>query len=279
MSAWSHQLHREGVTIGFVPTMGALHAGHRSLIRAARLRCDAVVVSIFVNPTQFGSTEDFSRYPRQLRRDQAVCRAEGADAVFAPHVNAIYPVGFQTVVRVPAVATRWEGASRPTHFQGVATIVTKLLCLVQPDLVFFGQKDYQKSALIRRLVLDLNLGCRVVVHPTIREPDGLALSSRNIYLSPTERQAAPLLYRGLQAGAHAIRTGTRSGPQIIQIMKRLIAREPLARIDYLAVCDPASLEPLSTVRSRCVLLGALRVGTIRLIDNLLVSPAKIISKE
>jgi pantoate--beta-alanine ligase len=279
MSVWSRQLHREGVTIGFVPTMGALHAGHRALIRAARLRCDAVVVSVFVNPTQFGPKEDFSKYPRQLRRDQAVCRAEGTDVVFAPDTEAMYPATFQTVVSVPGISTRWEGESRPAHFQGVATIVTKLLGLVQPDVVFLGQKDYQQVAVILRLVDDLNVGCRIVVHPTVRESDGLALSSRNVYLSPSQRQAAPVLYRSLQAGAHAIHNGTRSGSRLIRMMTRVIAQEPAAQIDYLAVCDPVSLNPLSTVSGKCVLLGAIRIGRIRLIDNLLISPSTAVSAE
>jgi len=277
MSVWSRQLHREGVTIGFVPTMGALHAGHRALIRAARLRCDAVVVSIFVNPAQFGPTEDFLKYPRHLRRDQAVCRAEGTDVVFVPDTRAMYPATFQTIVSVPAISRRWEGESRPIHFQGVATIVTKLLGLVQPDVVFFGQKDYQQVAVIQRLVDDLNMGCRIVVHPTVREPDGLALSSRNVYLSPSQRQAAPVLSRSLQAGAHAIHAGTRSSGRLIRMMTRIIAQEPAAQIDYLAVCDPVSLNPLSTIGGRCVLLGAIRIGRIRLIDNLLISPSTALS--
>ena len=277
MSVWSRQLHREGVTIGFVPTMGALHAGHRALIRAARLRCDAVVVSIFVNPAQFGPTEDFLKYPRQLRRDQAVCRTEGTDVVFAPDTRAMYPAAFHTIVSVPGISRRWEGESRPTHFQGVATIVTKLLGLIQPDVVFLGQKDYQQVAVIQRLVDDLNVGCRIVVHPTVREPDGLALSSRNVYLSPSQREAAPVLHRSLQAGAQAIHTGTRSSRRLIRMMTRVIAQEPAAQIDYLAVCDSVSLNPLSTVSGRCVLLGAIRIGRIRLIDNLLILPSTVMS--
>jgi pantoate--beta-alanine ligase len=257
--------------------MGTLHAGHRALIRAARLRCDAVVVSVFVNPAQFGPQEDFSKYPRQLRRDQAVCRTEGTDVVFAPDTQAMYPTAFQTVVSVPGISMRWEGQSRPRHFQGVATIVTKLLGLVQPEVVFFGQKDYQQVAVIQRLVNDLNMGCRIVVHPTVRESDGLALSSRNIYLSPSQRQAAPILYRSLQAGAHAIHTGIRSGHRLIRMMTRVIAQEPAAQIDYLAVCDPVWLNPLATVNGECVLLGAIRMGRIRLIDNVLISPRTAVS--
>ena len=271
MAAWSRRLRREGVTIGFVPTMGALHAGHRALIRAARLACDAVVVSIFVNPTQFGPTEDLSKYPRQLGLDQALCRTEGVDVVFAPVRQTMYPPGAQTVVTVPALARRWEGEARPHHFQGVATIVTKLLCLVQPDSTWFGQKDFQQAALVQQLVKDLNLPGRLIVHPTVRESDGLALSSRNVYLSAPHRQAAPVLYRALQAGAAAIRGGERRGAQIQRSMARVVAEEPLAIPEYLAVCDPLTLEPVSTLPRKALLLGALRIGDVRLLDNRLVS--------
>jgi pantoate--beta-alanine ligase len=271
MAAWSRRLHREGVTIGFVPTMGALHAGHRALIRAARLACDAVVVSIFVNPTQFGPTEDLSKYPRQLGLDRALCRAEGVDVIFAPDRQTMYPPGDQTIVTVPGLARRWEGEARPHHFQGVATVVTKLLCLIQPDISWFGQKDYQQSALTRQLMKDLNLPGRLAVHPTVREVDGLALSSRNIYLSPPHRQAAPVLYRALQAGAAAIRAGERRCTGINQTMARVVAQEPAAIPEYLAVCDPLTLEPLSTLRDKALLLGALRIGGVRLLDNMLVS--------
>ncbi|WHZ23449.1 MAG: Pantoate--beta-alanine ligase [Nitrospira sp.] len=271
MATWSRRLHREGVTVGFVPTMGALHDGHRALIRAARLACDAVVVSIFVNPTQFGPAEDLSKYPRRLGLDRALCRSEGVDVVFAPDTRAMYPPGTETVVTVPTVARRWEGATRPHHFQGVATIVTKLLCLVQPDVTWFGQKDYQQAALVQRLVKDLNLPGRLIVHPTVREADGLAMSSRNVYLSAAHRQAAPVLYRALQAGAAAIRAGERRSMRIRRRMALVVEQEPLATSNYLAVCDPLTLEPLSTIQRKAVLLGAVRIGGVRLLDNLLVS--------
>lgn len=271
MADWSRQLHREGVTIGFVPTMGALHEGHRALIRAARLACDAVVVSIFVNPTQFGPTEDLSKYPRQLRLDHALCRKEGVDAVFAPTAATMYPASSQTLVTVPAMARRWEGETRPQHFQGVALVVTKLLSLVQPDTTWFGQKDFQQAALVRQLVIDLNLPGRLIVLPTVREADGLALSSRNVYLSAEQRRAAPVLYRALQAGAAAIREGERRAPHIQRRMARLVAEESLATAEYLAVCDPSTLEPLQTVQRHAVLLGAVRIGTVRLLDNKLVT--------
>ncbi|MSQ77494.1 MAG: pantoate--beta-alanine ligase [Nitrospiraceae bacterium] len=271
MMAWSSAHHREGVTIGIVPTMGALHAGHRALIRAARLSCDAVVVSLFVNPAQFGPKEDFSRYPRKLKADTALCAKEGVDVLFAPPVGEIYPDGFQTTVSTVKLAHRWEGERRPGHFDGVATVVTKLLTLVRPTAAFFGQKDFQQAVLVKRLVEDLNLGARVIVSPTVREADGLALSSRNVFLTPGQRRAATVLFQALKAGRAAIRAGGRSGANIQQVMRKTLVAEPLASLDYLAVCDPDTLEPLAQIRDRAVLLGAIRIGEIRLIDNLLVT--------
>ena len=271
MAAWSAAHHREGVTIGLVPTMGALHAGHRALIRAARLSCDAVVVSLFVNPAQFGPKEDFARYPSKSRADATLCRKEGVDVLFAPPVGEVYPDGFQTTVAVPKLARRWEGERRPGHYGGVATVVTKLLALVRPTFAVFGQKDFQQAALVRRLVEDLNLGTRVSVYPTVREADGLALSSRNEYLTPAQRRAAPVLLRALQAGRGVIRSGSRSGARIRQAMRKIVGKDSLAKVEYLAVCDPETLEPLARVRHRAVLLGAIRIGKIRLIDNLLVT--------
>lgn len=271
MAAWASAHRREGVTIGFVPTMGALHAGHRALIRAARLSCDAVVVSLFVNPAQFGPKEDFSRYPRKSKADTLLCAKEGVDVLFAPPVDEIYPDGFQTAVSIPKLARRWEGEQRPGHFEGVATVVTKLLALVRPTAVFFGQKDFQQAALIQRLVEDLNLGARVIVYPTVREADGLALSSRNEYLTPAQRRTAQVLFQALKAGRTAIRDGVLSGSKIRQIMRTALSAEPMVRLDYLAVCDPDTLEPLTRIRDRAVLLGAIRIGKIRLIDNLLVT--------
>lgn len=271
MTAWSEGLLREGVRIGLVPTMGALHDGHRALIRAARLQCDALVVSIFVNPTQFSQSEDLAKYPRPISRDRALCRKEGVDVSFEPTVAAMYPEGFQTIVTVPALARRWEGNVRPHHFSGVATVVTKLLGIVRPDLAIFGQKDFQQSVLVQQLVKDLNLGVDIVVRPTVRETDGLAMSSRNVYLSPDERARAVILYKGLQAGAEAIRTGVRDGKAVEVAMHRVIKTEPSMTIDYLTVCDARRLEPLSTVTGRMVLLGAVRLGAVRLIDNLLVT--------
>lgn len=275
MAAWSRQLHREGVTIGFVPTMGALHDGHRALIREARLQCDALVVSIFVNPSQFAPTEDLAKYPRPIAKDRALCREEGVDICFEPGVTAMYPDGFETIVTVPAIAQRWEGELRPHHFAGVATIVTKLFGIVRPDIAVFGQKDFQQAALVRRLIEDLNLGVKLIVHPTVRGRDGLALSSRNVYLSETDRILAPILYKSLQAGAEAIKEGMTSGRKVQSVMTQVLRKEPAAALDYLAVCDPETLAPVEFVHDQAVLLGAIRIGTVRLIDNLLVRrPAK-----
>ena len=271
MTDWSERLRREGVTIGCVPTMGALHDGHRALIRAARLRCDALVVSIFVNPTQFGPAEDLAKYPRPIGKDRELCRQEGVDVCFEPSASAMYPAGFQTVVTVPAIAARWEGEARPHHFAGVATVVAKLFGLVRPHLALFGQKDYQQAALVRQLVKDLSLGVEIVVHSTVRELDGLAMSSRNVYLTPDERLVAPTLYKSLQAGAKAIRNGTTDTSAVQSAMAAVVRQEPALTVDYLSVCDPLTLEPLSGVTSKSVLLGAVRIGSVRLIDNLMVT--------
>ncbi len=269
LSEWCDALRRQGVTVGLVPTMGALHPGHRSLIRAARLSCDAVVVSLFVNPRQFGRGEDLSRYPRRFRADRAICRQEGVDVLFAPTRAAMYPADFGTSVAVPQLSRRWEGMFRPSHFEGVATIVTKLISLVRPDSVYFGQKDFEQTLLVKRLVADLNLGARVIVCPTVRDRDGLAVSSRNEYLSPLQRRAAPILHAALQAGRKAVRIGARRGARIRRDMLRVIRTQRLARVDYLTVCDPNTLDPLTRVTGRAVLLGAIRIGRIRLIDNLM----------
>lgn len=271
MTLWSDRLRREGVTIGFVPTMGALHDGHQALIRAARLRCDALVVSIFVNPAQFGPKEDLSRYPRPIARDRRVCRAEGADVCFEPAPSDMYPEGFQTSVTVPQLAGRWEGAARPHHFGGVATVLVKLFSIVRPHHAVFGQKDFQQAALVRRLITDLNLTIDLKVHPTVREPDGLAMSSRNVYLSPDHRRRAPILYRALSAGRQAVLNGLRDGRRVERIMRQVLAEERLVRPEYLAVCNTASLEPLKTVSGSAILLGAARIGQVRLIDNVTVT--------
>jgi pantoate--beta-alanine ligase len=267
---WRRRVQREGVAIGFVPTMGALHDGHRALIRTARLACDAVVVSIFVNPLQFGRGEDFSRYPRMLVRDAALCRKEGVDVVFAPSAADMYPPGSQSVVSVPKIAKRWEGARRPGHFDGVATVVTKLFALVRPDLAVFGQKDYQQALVVRQVIEDLSLGVRLFIHPTVRDPDGLALSSRNAFLSAAERRRALVLFWALSAGRAAVRRG--APPEAVnRAMRAMIRRERSVQLDYLAACDAETLEPATSRHRELVLLGAVRIGRTRLIDNLLVS--------
>jgi pantoate--beta-alanine ligase len=270
MTRWSEGLRREGVTIGFVPTMGALHEGHRALIRAARLQCDALVVSIFVNPTQFGPQEDLATYPRPIARDRALCRAEGVDVCFEPAAARMYPEGFQTVVTVPAIARRWEGESRPHHFAGVATVVTKLFGIVRPHRAVFGQKDYQQAAVVRQLIADLNLGVKLDVRATVRERDGMALSSRNVYLSSEERRIAPIFYHALQAGRRAIAGGATDVTSVQEVMRKVMAGEPSIQIDYLAICDPTTLEPFTTINREAVLLGAIRIGSVRLIDNVVV---------
>ena len=271
MRTWSRGLQREGVTIGLVPTMGALHEGHRSLIRAARLACDAVAVSIFVNPLQFGPLEDFDRYPRSLTPDLHLCGSGGVDAVFLPHAQEMYPADFETAVSVQRLTRRYEGLSRPGHFGGVTTVVTKLLNIIRPDKAFFGQKDYQQAVVVERLAKDLDLDTEIVVRPTVREPDGLALSSRNQHLSPEERKAATVLYRALSEGRELIRAGERSVRKVEAAMTRLIRAEPLVRMDYLAVVDPITLDEVRSVRGRVVLLLAVWTGETRLIDNLIVT--------
>ncbi len=257
-------------SIGLVPTMGALHAGHRSLIQRARRTCDTVVVSIFVNPLQFGPDEDYRRYPRDLSQDLACCREEKVDLVFIPNSDTLYPPDFQTTVTVDALAQRWEGAHRPTHFQGVTTVVTKLLNLVRPARAFFGQKDYQQCCVLRQLVKDLDLDLRITLCPTIRDADGFALSSRNRYVTKTERQQALGLYHALSAGKEAIARGMRrTGPVEKRMAKVLDAGHGLD-VDYLACCDARTLEPLARLRGTVVLLGAIRIGGVRFLDNLIV---------
>jgi pantoate--beta-alanine ligase len=279
MTAWSRRLHREGVVIGLVPTMGALHEGHRTLIRAARLQCDALVVSIFVNPTQFAPTEDLATYPRRLSQDRTLCRGEGVDVCFEPTAAGMYPKGYQTVVTVPDIATRWEGESRPHHFAGVATVVTKLFGIVEPNLAWFGQKDFQQCAVVRQLVKDLNFDIRLLVRPTVRERDGLAMSSRNLFLSTEERRLAPMFYHALLAGQRAIGSGVTDPESVQAIMRKILSGEPAIRIDYLAICDRDTLEPLGRIDRQAVILGAIRLGSVRLIDNVLVKGKTVTKAE
>ncbi len=260
-------------TLGVVPTMGALHDGHLSLVRRSRRECDRVATTIFVNPAQFGPHEDLQSYPRDLPRDLAVLAAEGVDCVFTPTEPMMYPAGFSTWVSVEPLTDRWEAVSRPGHFRGVATIVLKLLHLVRADRAYFGEKDYQQLRVVERMARDLNVPTAIVPCETVREPDGLAMSSRNNYLSPVERQAAVALWRGLGAAREACRGGDRSGVALARLVTETIQREPLARVDYVGVADPESLEPVARVeRGGAICLVAAWIARVRLIDNLLLVP-------
>jgi pantoate--beta-alanine ligase len=258
--------------VGFVPTMGYLHAGHLSLAQAARSGCATVVASIFVNPTQFGPNEDLSRYPRDLPRDLDLLASAGVDLVFTPSAAEMYPAGFATWVEPSGVLSeRLEAASRPGHFRGVATVVTKLFGIVAPDVAYFGQKDAQQVAVIRRLIADLNLPVELRVLPTVRERDGLAMSSRNAYLNAEDRAAATILYRSLRAGKALIEAEPSVGsPGVIEEMLAFIATEPRAQLDYADVCDPDTFAPLENMRSPALLAISARVGPTRLIDNFLL---------
>lgn len=258
-------------TLGFVPTMGYLHDGHLSLVRQAKADCGAVAVSIFVNPTQFGPTEDFAAYPRNLERDLDLLRNEGVDIVFAPSSNEIYPQGFTTYVEVEDITTRLEGAARPTHFRGVTTVVCKLLNIIQPTRAYFGQKDAQQCIVIRTMVRDLNMPIDIVISSTVRESDGLAMSSRNTYLSPEERQAAPVVYRALLAAQQQYTQGERQGAALCQAMQHILNAEPRVQIEYISAAHPHTLHELEHVDEMGVLLSlAVRIGATRLIDNILI---------
>lgn len=260
--------------LGFVPTMGYLHEGHLSLVRRARAEQGAVAVSIFVNPTQFGPGEDLSRYPRDLEGDLARLAAAGCDLVFAPEVGEMYPAGFDTRIVIGGVTAPLEGAARPGHFEGVATVVAKLFNIVQPTAAYFGQKDAQQVAVIRKLVRDLDMPLDIVVGETVREPDGLAMSSRNSYLAPPERAAATVLWRALGAAEAAWRGGERDGGRLRAAMRAVLDAEPLAEIDYVSIADPDTLAELDQVGEGGALASlAVRIGRTRLIDNLRLGPA------
>lgn len=270
MAKVAQQIRLAGRRIGFVPTMGALHEGHLSLIRAARRENDIVVVSVFVNPLQFGPTEDFARYPRDLPRDARLAASEGTDVVFAPEAAEMCPERFCTHVEVEGLSHRLEGAMRPGHFRGVTTVVATLFHVVQPTTAYFGQKDYQQAVIIRRMVEDLRLPVRVRVLPTIREPDGLAMSSRNASLSRTERRQANVLFRALTSAEDAIHDGERDPQRLRRRISRLIRQQPRLRVQGIAIVDAVTLEPLKVLTGRVAILVAARVGRMRLIDNLLV---------
>ena len=265
---------RQGMRIGLVPTMGALHGGHIELVRECRAEAGLVIVSIFLNPTQFGPSEDLAKYPRTFDDDLRMCSDAGVDLVFAPSVATVYPSGTQsTFVEVPGLSDVLEGASRPGHFRGVTTVVLKLFEIVGPDLAFFGQKDYQQQLLIRRMVLDLHLPVVIRTCPTVRELDGLAMSSRNRFLDAESRQAATVLYRALRGAKHAVDEGERQADRIRQILADTVGLIDSVRLDYAEVVDARTLEPLGELGTGCpsVALVAARVGSTRLIDNMLLS--------
>lgn len=255
--------------VGLVPTMGALHDGHLALVRSARNECATVAATIFVNPTQFGPGEDLGRYPRSLPADLALLEREGVDCVFTPSVEEMYPSGFVTSVHVDGPALTLEGAARPGHFDGVATVVAKLLLQSQPERAYFGRKDGQQTAVVRRLVRDLNIPTEVLVVPTVREADGLAMSSRNAYLSPEERAAAPVVFRALSAGRDRFRSGQQEMAALEESARRMIEASPLASVEYVAGVDPDTMEPWAG-RGPCMLAAAVRMGSVRLIDNVIL---------
>lgn len=260
-----------GLRIAFVPTMGALHAGHLSLVREGRRRADRVVTSIFVNPTQFGPGEDFESYPRDTDGDCRLLAGEGCDLVFLPSVATVYPAGESTVVDVTGPSAGFEGAERPGHFRGVATVVAKLFGLVQPDVAIFGEKDAQQLAVVRRLVRDLCMPIEIVGAPIVREADGLALSSRNVYLDPEERRAARVLSRSLARALEAVRAGERDAETLRRRVRQHLESEPLGSVDYVAVVDGTTFEPLDRLAGRSVIAIAYRLGRTRLLDNLSMS--------
>lgn len=267
LRSWSRAARAAGQTIGLVPTMGALHAGHASLIRAARSRCAAVAVSIFVNPTQFGPNEDYARYPRSFDADCALAESLAADVIFAPSVEEMYPDGAETFVEVERLGDRLDGASRPGHFRGVATVVTKLFVAAEADLAFFGQKDAAQVAVLRRMTADLRVATEIVVCPIVRECDGLALSSRNTYLSAEERRQALALSRAIGVVESLAGHGDRNAATLIEAAQAVLGAEPLVRIDYITCVDWSTLEPLDTAIPGSLFAIAAWVGTTRLIDN------------
>jgi len=267
MQSTADTLRKEGKTIGFVPTMGFLHEGHVSLMRRARQECDVVVVSIFVNPTQFGPNEDLDRYPRDDAGDRAKCEASGVDVLFIPTAAGMYPEKPTIFISVEGISDILEGAVRPGHFRGVATVVAKFFNIVKPHKAFFGQKDYQQCAVIRRMVKGLNMDVDIVVLPTVREPDGLAMSSRNGYLSADERRKAAVIYRALSAAEQMARTGTNAPEMLKSRIQTVLQQEKGIEIDYIEIADHETLAPLSSAKDSMVLLVAVRLGCTRLIDN------------
>jgi pantoate--beta-alanine ligase len=270
MQRRAEQRRREGMIIAFVPTMGFLHDGHLSLMREGRKRGDCLVTSIFVNPTQFGPAEDFDRYPRDLKQDLKLVQGVGVDIVFTPSVAEMYPDGFQTFVEVERVTRNLCGISRPHHFRGVTSVVAKLFNIVKPHLAFFGQKDYQQLIAIKRMVKDLNMDIEVVGMPTIREPDGVAMSSRNAFLNPKKRKEAACLYRSLLKGKELFAQGERSAATILQEVSRIIEEDKSAVIEYIKICDAHTLEDIEEIKGEAVIALAVKMGKTRLIDNIIL---------
>jgi pantoate--beta-alanine ligase len=270
MRAACRAARQEGRRLGFVPTMGALHAGHISLVRAARRQCDAVAVSIFVNPTQFGPKEDFSKYPRTFERDRELLEAEGVAIVFAPATEEMYTPGATTFVTVEGLSEKLCGRSRPGHFRGVATVVSKLFNIVEPDLAFVGQKDSAQAVIIRRMVRDLDLDVKIVVCPIVREPDGLALSSRNAYLDPRQRKQATVLYRALMRVATLAEGGESDSGQLVAAALDVFKEEPEVRLDYFEIVDTETLDPVANTSRGALVAVAAFVGSTRLIDNIVL---------
>jgi pantoate--beta-alanine ligase len=279
MKEQARQARAESRVIGLVPTMGALHAGHLSLIERARRECSPVIASIFVNPKQFGPNEDFTKYPRTFESDSEKLERAGVDALFAPEAAEIYPAGFATYVNVDGLSERLEGRSRPGHFRGVTTVVMKLLQIVQPNFAYFGRKDAQQSRLIQQMARDLNLDTEIVICPPVREPDGLALSSRNVYLNAEERQAATVLHRALNAVRNEIASGVRDALQLQAVLQRMLGTERLARVDYAEIVDAETFEPVLRVSKACYVVLAVFIGKTRLIDNLYIEPKTSNSEE
>ena len=261
---------QQGKTVGFVPTMGALHEGHISLVRAAKARCDFVVASIFVNPTQFGPNEDLAKYPRTFEADRQKLEAERVDLVFAPAVDEMYPPGAVTFVTVEGITDRLDGRSRPGHFRGVTTVVAKLFHIVEADVAFFGQKDAAQAAIVRRMVRDLMFPIEIVVAPIVRDADGLALSSRNAYLSPAEHRQATVLSRALREAQSRFRSGEMDSARLISAAREVFASEPAVHVDYIEIVDPETLEPVAKAISGTLVAVAAFVGSTRLIDNVLL---------
>ena len=279
MKEHARQARAESRIIGLVPTMGALHAGHLSLIERARRQCSPVIASIFVNPKQFGPKEDFAKYPRTFESDSEKLERAGVDALFAPEPSEIYPERFATYVNVEGLSDKLEGRSRPGHFRGVTTVVMKLLAIVQPNFAYFGRKDAQQSRLITQMARDLNLDTEIVVCPPVREPDGLALSSRNVYLNKEERQAATVLYRSLEAAKSELASGVRDALQLQAVLQRTLGAERHARVDYAEIVDAETFEPVVRVSKPCYVLLAVFIGKTRLIDNLYIEPNSSNSEE